>query len=184
MQARERERERSDSPPCPGERERERERERGLGRRGAGMRPGLFLCLVLREGLSAGEWEQTAPVVPMLGDPNANRSLIQKERERERERDTERERKLWSMSSAVLFSGPAYSPSHPPDKARGWGYRPAKRCRCANRRAGKGPERRPDPSPRRERERERQTGRGGEGRSTRSGRAVGSGTAPFAFPVL
>ena len=53
-----------------------------------------------------------------------------------------------------MQGAPAYSPSHPPDKARGWGYRPAKRCRCANRRAGKGPERRPDPSPRRERERE------------------------------
>ena len=59
-----------------------------------------------------------------------------------------------------MQGAPAYSPSHPPDKARGWGYRPAKRCRCANRRAGKGPERRPDPSPRRERERDRARGRG------------------------
>ena len=62
----------------------------------------------------------------------------------------------------MMQGAPAYSPSHPPDKARGWGYRPAKRCRCANRRAGKGPERRPDPSPRRERERER--GGGAQGR--------------------
>ena len=29
----------------------------------------------------------------------------ERERERDRERDRERERKLWSMSSAVLFSG-------------------------------------------------------------------------------
>ena len=104
MQARERER--SDSPPCPGERERTWPKGRGDEARVVSVfsvKGGVVSWgMGANRASSAYAWRlQCQPLI------NTERKEREREREseRERERQRERERKLWSMSSAVLFSG-------------------------------------------------------------------------------